>query len=104
MNFNKLTEKAREAVAKAIELAKQANNPQVEPEHLLVALIEQEGGLVPRILQRLGFQAGPVTMLPSNELTCTFLSSEWGSCRHPLKLDFAGPRPCWRSSPCCAPG
>ena len=38
MNINKYTEKAREAVAAAVELAKQGNNPQLEPEHLLVAL------------------------------------------------------------------
>src|SRR6266571_556123 len=41
MNINKYTEKAREAVAAAIELARQSNNPQLEPEHLLVALVEQ---------------------------------------------------------------
>jgi len=35
MNLNKYTEKAREAVAGAIELARQQNNPQLEPEHLL---------------------------------------------------------------------
>ena len=38
MNINKYTEKAREAVASAIELAREHNNPQLEPEHLLVAL------------------------------------------------------------------
>ena len=38
MNINKYTEKAREAVAAAVELAQTANNPQVEPEHLLAAL------------------------------------------------------------------
>ena len=32
MNINKYTEKAREAIAAAIELARQHNNPQVEPE------------------------------------------------------------------------
>jgi ATP-dependent Clp protease ATP-binding subunit ClpA len=48
MNINKFTEKARDAVAKAIDLAKQSNNPQVEPEHLLVALVEQPDGIVPQ--------------------------------------------------------
>src|SRR4249919_1803479 len=53
MNINKYTEKAREAVAAAVELAKQANNPQLEPEHLLVALIEQRDGIVPNLLRKM---------------------------------------------------
>ena len=51
MNINKYTEKAREAVASAIELAQQANNPQLEPEHLLVALVEQRDGVVPELVR-----------------------------------------------------
>jgi ATP-dependent Clp protease ATP-binding subunit ClpB len=53
MNINKYTEKAREAVASAIELAQQANNPQLEPEHLLVALVEQRDGIVPELLRKM---------------------------------------------------
>ena len=53
MNINKYTEKARDAVAGAIDLARQANNPQMEPEHLLVALIEQREGIVPNLLRKM---------------------------------------------------
>ncbi|HWF84483.1 MAG TPA: ATP-dependent chaperone ClpB [Vicinamibacterales bacterium] len=53
MNINKYTEKAREAVAGAIALAQQGNNPQVEPEHLLVALVEQPDGIVPDLLRKM---------------------------------------------------
>ena len=53
MNINKYTEKAREAVAAAIELAQQSNNPQLEPEHLLVALVEQREGIVPELLRKM---------------------------------------------------
>jgi ATP-dependent Clp protease ATP-binding subunit ClpB len=53
MNINKYTEKAREAVASAIELAQQANNPQVEPEHLLVVLLEQREGIVPELVRKM---------------------------------------------------
>jgi len=53
MNINKYTEKAREAVASAIELAQQANNPQLEPEHLLAALVEQREGIVPELLRKM---------------------------------------------------
>ena len=53
MNINKYTEKAREAVASAIDLARKANNPQVEPEHLLAALVEQTDGIVPELLRKM---------------------------------------------------
>ncbi len=54
MNVNKLTEKAREAVLAAQELAEGLQHSQVEPEHLLVTLLEQEGGVVPEVVRRLG--------------------------------------------------
>src|SRR6266508_965193 len=54
MNINKYTEKAREAVASAIELAQQSNNPQLEPEHLLVTLAEQQDGIVPELIRKMG--------------------------------------------------
>src|SRR3989449_1165080 len=57
MNINKYTEKAREAVAAAIALARQSNNPQLEPEHLLVALVEQREGIIPDLLRKMN--AGP---------------------------------------------
>jgi ATP-dependent Clp protease ATP-binding subunit ClpB len=60
MNINKYTEKAREAVAAAIELAQQANNPQLEPEHLLVALVEQREGIVPELLRKMNVDPAAV--------------------------------------------
>jgi ATP-dependent Clp protease ATP-binding subunit ClpB len=53
MNINKYTEKAREAVAAALELARQHNNPQLEPEHLLLALVEQREGIIPELLRKM---------------------------------------------------
>ena len=38
MDFNKLTVKSQEAVAAAQELARRAGNPELYPEHLLLAL------------------------------------------------------------------
>ena len=52
-----LTEKAQAAVVAAQELASQASHAEVTPEHLLVALIEQAGGLVPSILLKLNVRA-----------------------------------------------
>ncbi|MCW2975170.1 MAG: ATP-dependent chaperone ClpB [Actinomycetia bacterium] len=42
MDFNKLTIKAQEAVAAAQELARRTGNPELYPEHLLLALLDQE--------------------------------------------------------------
>ena len=42
MDFNKLTVKSQEAVAAAQEQARRAGNPELYPEHLLVALLDQE--------------------------------------------------------------
>src|SRR5262245_44508894 len=53
INPNKLTEKAQEAFLNAQNLATEQNNSEVTPEHLLVALIEQSGGIVPSILQKM---------------------------------------------------
>ena len=53
MNLNKYTEKAQEAVLAAQTLAEAENHPQIEPEHLLVALVEQQDGVVPALLRKL---------------------------------------------------
>src|SRR6187397_766162 len=42
MDFNKLTVRSQEAVAAAQELARRAGNPELYPEHLLLALLDQE--------------------------------------------------------------
>jgi ATP-dependent Clp protease ATP-binding subunit ClpB len=60
MDINKYTEKAREAVASAIELARQSSNPQLEPEHLLAALVEQREGIVPELLRKLNVDPAAV--------------------------------------------
>ncbi|HKY55641.1 MAG TPA: ATP-dependent chaperone ClpB [Anaerolineales bacterium] len=53
-NINRLTEKSQEAVIRAQQIAEELNNSQVEPEHLFAALLQQEEGVVPQVLQRLG--------------------------------------------------
>ncbi len=60
MNFNKLTVKAQEAVAEAQNLARGAGNPELTPEHLLLALLRQDGGIVTPILNKLGLNPGQI--------------------------------------------
>ncbi|MER3456097.1 MAG: ATP-dependent chaperone ClpB [candidate division GAL15 bacterium] len=54
MRWDKLTEKSQEALLRAQELARERHHPQVETEHLLVALLEQPEGVVPQVLERAG--------------------------------------------------
>jgi ATP-dependent Clp protease ATP-binding subunit ClpB len=49
MDFNRLTEKSQEAIREAQSIAMRYGNQQVDVEHLLLALLEQEGGLAPSI-------------------------------------------------------
>jgi ATP-dependent Clp protease ATP-binding subunit ClpB len=54
MNINKYTEKAQEATLAAQQLAASSSHPLVEPEHLLVALLEQRDGIVPEVFRKMG--------------------------------------------------
>ncbi|RNC68341.1 MAG: ATP-dependent chaperone ClpB [Desulfuromonadales bacterium] len=51
---DKMTIKTQEALASAQQLAARQGNGSFEPEHLLAALLDQEGGLVGSILQKVG--------------------------------------------------
>jgi ATP-dependent Clp protease ATP-binding subunit ClpB len=52
MDFNRFTEKMQEAVRAAQSIAIQHGNQQIDVEHLLLALLEQQGGLAPSILNK----------------------------------------------------
>ncbi|MEW6131127.1 MAG: ATP-dependent chaperone ClpB [Acidobacteriota bacterium] len=54
MDINRFTEKAQAAVRAAQTIATRNSNQQIEVEHLLLALLEQEGGLVPSVLTKAG--------------------------------------------------
>src|SRR6476646_9385189 len=54
MRLDKFTLRAQEAIQSAIELAEQNKHQQVEPEHLLTAMLEQPEGIVRPILGKLG--------------------------------------------------
>ena len=53
MNLNKLTEKAQEAVLGAQKLAETLGHAQIEPEHLLISLLEQQDGVAPAVLRKM---------------------------------------------------
>ena len=57
LRFEKMTVKAQEAVQSAQEVAARHENQQVEPMHLLAALVGQADGVVPPLLARLGIRS-----------------------------------------------
>ena len=54
MNFNTYTQKSIEAVQAAQTIARTRRNPQIEQLHLLAALLNQEEGLAPQLLKKMG--------------------------------------------------
>ena len=54
MQFEKFTLKAQEALQKAQNIASEYNSPEITPEHLLLALLEIEGTIVPPLIEKIG--------------------------------------------------
>ena len=53
MNIQKFTQKSMEAVSACEKLAYDYGNQEIEQEHLLVALLQQEGGLIPELITKM---------------------------------------------------
>ncbi len=68
MNIEHFTEKAREAVSDAAQLARQYNHNQVEVEHLLAALLAQEGGVVQQVIAKVGGNLAAAQRIVHDEL------------------------------------
>ena len=54
MNLNKFTQKAQEAVLAAQHLAEEQHHSQIQPLHLLAALLGQAEGVVPQLVNKIG--------------------------------------------------
>ena len=54
MRFDRFTIRGQEAVQEAITLAEKGQNQQVEPEHVLAAMLEQKEGVVKPVLGKIG--------------------------------------------------
>jgi ATP-dependent Clp protease ATP-binding subunit ClpB len=61
MDPNRLTEKAQDAIRQAQSLAQRQGHPQIDAEHLAVALLTQDGGLAPRVVEKAG--GNPATLV-----------------------------------------
>jgi ATP-dependent Clp protease ATP-binding subunit ClpB len=57
MRLDRLTTKSHEALRSALDAATRRGNPELIPEHLLVAILEQDGGVGGALVERAGAQA-----------------------------------------------
>ncbi len=69
MRLDKFTQRGQEAIVAAQELAQTYNHSQIEPEHLLLALLQQSDGVVPEILMQVGANPQAVQNQIEAELT-----------------------------------
>ncbi|MBN2467249.1 MAG: ATP-dependent chaperone ClpB [Deltaproteobacteria bacterium] len=77
LKLDKFTIKAQEAIVEAHTLAKQYDHQQVEPEHLLLALVDQPEGLTAPVLKKLG--ADPAVMRGHLQAALTKIPKVYGS-------------------------
>src|SRR2546427_512906 len=68
VRFKKMTEKAKDAVQSAKKIAASHENQQIEPVHLLAALVAQADGVVPPLLSRLGIRTEALTQEIEREI------------------------------------
>src|SRR5262245_44019158 len=54
MDLNRLTERAQDVIRAAQTLAQRQGHAQIDVEHLAVALLNQDGGIAPRIVEKAG--------------------------------------------------
>jgi ATP-dependent Clp protease ATP-binding subunit ClpB len=67
-NTNRWTQKSEEAIIAAQNIAERNGNSQIEPEHLLLALLEQGDGVVPQVLSKLNLAVGALAQQARAEL------------------------------------
>jgi ATP-dependent Clp protease ATP-binding subunit ClpB len=68
MDLDRLTEKARQGIADAQKLAARLNHQQLDAEHVLMALLDQDKGLAPAVLQKAGLSVDALTVKLQREL------------------------------------
>ena len=84
MNNNQFTQKTLEALQAAQQLAIEYQHNAVEPEHMLHALVTQQQGLIPQLLQTLGADPGTFSAAVAEKLAA--LPRVSGSGRDPDKV------------------
>ena len=78
MRFDKFTERAQDAAARAYELTQEYGHTQVDTEHLFLALMKQDDGAVPQLLEQLKVDAAAIQQRLEEELKSSPKVSVYG--------------------------
>ena len=84
MNTKQFTQKTIQAIQDAQRLAVEYSNQALEPEHLLVALAQQQDGLIPQLLTKMGVEPGNFLAAATEKVAA--LPKVTGSGRDPEKI------------------
>ena len=71
MNIQKFTQKSIEAINGCEKLAYDYGNQEIEQEHLLVSLLQQEDGLIPKLIEKMEIDVQHFTENAQNKLAAT---------------------------------
>ena len=88
MNINQCTQKTVQAIQAAQRLAVEYQNQAIEQEHLLAALCQQEEGLIPQLLTKMGVEPGNFLAAAMDKVAA--LPHVTGSGRDPEKVYISG--------------
>jgi ATP-dependent Clp protease ATP-binding subunit ClpC len=91
MRFDRFTERAQDAAMRAYEILQRYNHTQVDTEHLLLALVEQPGGVISQILDKLGIAVDALKQRLEAVLRAAPRSAGFGSTTMPGQM-FITPR------------
>ena len=71
MNYDKMTLKVQDALQQASAIAQQNDHSEIGPEHLLMAFLQQEDGIIPPLVERLGVKPS-ILIDETNKLLDTY--------------------------------
>lgn len=84
LNTNNLTQKSMEAISAAQSIAVSYQNMNIEQQHILLALLQAEDGLIPQLIKKMGADASQLTRL--TEQSAAGIPKVTGSGRDPEKV------------------
>ena len=84
LNTNNLTQKSMEAISTAQSIAVSYQNMNIEQQHILLALLQAEDGLIPQLIKKMGADASQLTRL--TEQSAAGIPKVTGSGRDPEKV------------------
>ncbi len=86
MSFDRFTERAQEAAARAYQIMQRYRHSQLDTEHILLALLEQPEGVIPQILETIDADADEIRNRLDDVLKAGPRQQASGSAAHPMQV------------------